>query len=245
MKLGNAITPGLAITAVSIASAAEWQVKPVIDRNSPFLFVFDLDSTLVALETIDELAEMAGVQDVVRQITKEAMEGRMDFEQALRKRSKLLKGMNAEDCWKKIRSNLQFNPGAQALVPLFSQQGINYHMAIVSGGFLPIAEDVRRVLGMDYAFANTLETDADGLFTGELINDIMTPQRKRTLLLELAAKHSVPPCNVFAMGDGANDIPMIKEAGVGIAYCAKQVLRDAAQYHIDTPDLTQIIQFLQ
>lgn len=229
---------------VSSLDGHETWVKPVVQFDKPFLFVFDLDSTLIKLETIDELAEMAGVKDVVRKITKEAMEGRMNFEEALRARSKLLKGLYAEACWTKLASEVQFNEGAEKLVPILKNKGIEFKTAIVSGGFFPLADVIKERLGMDYAFANRLDTDEDGMFNGDLVGDIMTPERKRSLMFELAEKHSVPHCNIFAMGDGANDIPMITSAGVGVAYCAKPVLRQAAKYRLDLRDLTLMLTLL-
>lgn len=215
--------------------------KPNLRFDKPFLFVFDLDSTLIKLETIDELAQMAGVKEVVRNITKEAMEGRMNFEEALRARSKLLKGLDADSCWTKLASEVQFNTGAEKIVTSLKEKHIEFKTAIVSGGFLPLAELVRKRLCMDYAFANTLATDTAGRFSGDLIGNIMTPERKRTLMLELAEKHGIPHCNIFAIGDGANDVPMITSAGVGVAYCAKPVLRAAAKYRLDNTDLTLML----
>lgn len=200
--------------------------KPKIDTTQPFLFIFDLDSTLIRLETIDELAESAGVQETVKEITKKAMEGQMDFEEALRTRSMLLKGLDATNCWKKIWAKVKFNEGAEKMVEEAKSRGLTITTAIVSGGFLPIAEQVRQHISMDYAFANTLSIDPSGKFSGHLEGTIMTPAQKKLVMLQLAEKHGVPECNVFAIGDGANDIPMVTCAGVGIAYCAKQALRD-------------------
>lgn len=161
------------------------------------------------------------------------MQGELDFEQALRTRSSLLKGLIAEDCWCAIKKNVVYNKGALNIPELLKKLGISSRTAIVSGGFEPIAEHVRKFIGMDFAFANNLKVDDGGAFTGELVGQVITPIEKKNVMDRLAEQYNIPRSNIIAIGDGANDKIMIKSAGVGVAYNAKAALKSCTPYRFD------------
>lgn len=166
----------------------------------------------------------------------------MDFEEALRARALLLRGLDAEDCWARIGERIAYNRGATALLPALGPLGIRFTATIFSGGFREIMERAGRELGFDSGMANRLEVDAAGRFTGRLTGTIMTPLNKRLFMQQLAEQHGVPACNVVCMGDGANDIPMIEAAGVGVAYNGKPLVRERARYRLDHPDLSLLLE---
>lgn len=172
------------------------------------------------------------------------MEGQVDFETALRERVKLLSGLDANEAWTKIKDNITFNVGARDLIPRLKSSGLTFHTAVLSGGFIPIAEHVRDALGFNYCAANSLSVDVNGKLTGELEGLIMSPKQKRDTTLELAERYGVPKSNIVAVGDGANDLLMISAAGVGIAYMAKPIVRKQARYRLDQPDLSLINDFI-
>lgn len=211
-----------------------------VDRWMRRLVVFDMDSTLIQQEVIDELAALAGVGDEVKKITEAAMRGELNFFESLKARVALLKGHNAEELFAKVKENLILTPGAKRLCSTLKKLG--YKMAVISGGFLPVAQEVQKHLGLDYAFANTLEVEEQtGLLTGCTAGPVVTPQRKRALLATIA---NVEGCNVnqtVAVGDGSNDIPMLNAAGLGIAFCAKPKVQAAAEYRINQHDLSTVL----
>jgi phosphoserine phosphatase SerB len=211
-----------------------------VERWNRRLIVFDMDSTLIQQEVIDELAKLAGVETKVKEITDRAMSGEIDFFGSLKERVALLKGHNAEQLFSHVKKNLIFTPGAKQLCSTL--KGLGYKMAVISGGFLPVAREVQRVLGLDYAFANTLEVDhKTGLLTGCTVGPVVTPQRKRALLSMIAEVEGCEIKQTIAVGDGANDIPMLCTAGLGVAFCAKPKVQDVAKFRVNTLDLSTVL----
>ncbi len=204
-------------------------VDAVIQPDSIFrtrrrLVVFDMDSTIVDGEVIDELAKAAGVERHVTEITERAMRGELDFKQALEERVRMLKGLREEDL-ARVASSLRLTPGAYDLVTTLKQMG--FRLALISGGFTFFTDKLKRDLGFDHAFANELEI-ADGELTGRVVGPVIDMERKAQILSELAAKEGLSLHEVVAVGDGANDRIMIKNAGLGIAFNAKDILKKVA-----------------
>lgn len=210
-------------------------------RRSKRLVVFDMDSTLIQQEVIDEIAKHAGVSDEVKKITEEAMCGRLDFSQSLARRVALLEG-TPESVFDKVIAGLVYTKGAKLLTHTLKKLG--YRLAVISGGFTKITEHVRRELGLDFDYANTLEVGPDGCFTGRTEGPIVTAQRKADLLLTIAQQERITLDQVIAVGDGANDLPMLGTAGLGIAFNAKPAVQAAAQFRINTPSLTAVLYLL-
>eukprot|EP00442_Polarella_glacialis_P001770 CAMPEP_0115151278 /NCGR_PEP_ID=MMETSP0227-20121206/65506_1 /TAXON_ID=89957 /ORGANISM="Polarella glacialis, Strain CCMP 1383" /LENGTH=899 /DNA_ID=CAMNT_0002561737 /DNA_START=48 /DNA_END=2748 /DNA_ORIENTATION=- len=210
-----------------------------IERWGRRMVVFDMDSTLIQQEVIDELAKQCGVEDVVGEITERAMRGELDFHQSLRERVALLKGHNSEKLFNSVIRQLVYTPGALQLCRTLKRLG--YKMAVISGGFMPCAREVQRTLGLDYAFANTLETDRDGLLTGQTVGAVVTPHRKQALLAMIAQVEGCQLRQTIAVGDGSNDIPMLNSAGLGVAYCAKPKVQAAAEFRVNNKDLSTVL----
>ncbi|WP_457550288.1 phosphoserine phosphatase SerB [Archaeoglobus sp.] len=188
------------------------------------LIVFDMDSTLVDAEIIDEIAKYAGVEEEVKKITEKAMRGEMDFETALIERVRLLKGLPVE-VLEKIYRNIKLTEGAKELIQALKKAG--YKVAVVSGGFTYFTDKLKEELGLDYAFGNELEIE-DGKLTGRIKGRIIDAEEKARIIEEIAKKEGISKENVVAVGDGANDRIMIENAGLGIAFNAKEVLKDVA-----------------
>lgn len=211
-----------------------------VERWMRRLVVFDMDSTLIQQEVIDELAKMAGVEEQVKAITEAAMRGELDFFGSLKSRVALLKGHKADELFASVKKNLIYTPGAKKLCTTLRSLG--YKMAVISGGFLPVAKEVQRHLGLDYAFANTLEVDeTTGLLTGQTSGPVVTPQRKRALLATIANIEGCEVQQTIAVGDGANDIPMLNAAGLGIAFCAKPKVQAVSEVRINQMDLSTVL----
>lgn len=211
-----------------------------VDRWMRRLIVFDMDSTLIQQEVIDELAKLAGVEVEVKAITEAAMRGELDFFGSLKSRVALLKGHKADALFAHVKANLIYTPGAKKLCSTLRKLG--YKMAVISGGFLPVAREVQKYLGLDYAFANTLEVDeTTGLLTGRTSGPVVTPQRKRALLATIANIEGCEVQQTIAVGDGANDIPMLNAAGLGIAFCAKPKVQEATEFRINQKDLSTVL----
>lgn len=209
-------------------------------RRSKRLVVMDMDSTLIRIEVIDELARAAGVHKEVAAITERAMQGEMNYDESLRQRVALLKGLSAA-ALDKIASELPLTDGAETLVAVLKRLG--YRLAIISGGFSRAADALKRRLGVDYAFSNNLEIEG-GALTGRVIGPIVNAQRKAELLEIIAQLEGVVLDQVIAVGDGANDILMLEKAGLGIAFHAKTKLREAADTSISGAGLDAILYLL-
>ena len=209
-------------------------------RRNRRLVVFDMDSTLIEAEVIDELARLAGVGDQVSAITERAMRGEIDFSESFRARMALLHGLS-EDALEKVARGLKITEGAEHLVATLRTLG--YKTAILSGGFTYFARHLQARLGIDYIHANELDI-ADGVVTGKVVGAIVDGARKADLLRELAAEQNIDLQQVIAVGDGANDLPMLSIAGLGIAFRAKPLVKQSAEQSISTLGLDAILYLL-
>jgi len=211
-----------------------------IFRRNRRLVVFDMDSTLIDAEVIDELAIEAGVGQQVAEITEAAMQGKLDFKQSFEQRLALLEGLDAS-VLQKIAQRLQLNEGAEHLISTLKKLG--YKTAIVSGGFSFFGEYLQEILGVDYVYANQLDIE-NGKVTGRVKGDIIDGQRKADLLRELAERDGLMLEQVIAVGDGANDLPMLDIAGLGIAFRAKPLVEASAKQAISSLGLDGILYLL-
>ena len=193
-------------------------------RSRKRLVVFDMDGTIVDEEIIDELAKVAGVGKAVSEITAKGMSGEMDFEESLKKRIELLKGL-PEEVLSKIRDEMRLTPGTEELI--FALKSMGYKIALISGGFTYFTDALKERLGFDYAYGNELVIK-DGRVSGEIRGQIIDSKRKADIMVDLAKKEKIERENIVAVGDGANDQIMIENAGLGIAFNAKDVLKKAA-----------------
>lgn len=216
-----------------------FQLDSIYRRNRR-LAVFDMDSTLIEVEVIDELAKAAGVGAQVTAITDRAMRGEIDFRESFKKRLALLKGL-PESVLKEIADNLPLTEGAENLFAELKKLG--YRTAILSGGFSYFANKLQTKLGIDYVYANELEI-VDGKLTGEAVEPIVDAQRKADLLKELARKENISLEQTIAVGDGANDLPMLGLAGLGVAFRAKPLVKRSAKQAISTLGLDGILYLL-
>lgn len=205
------------------------------------LCVMDMDSTLIAIECIDEIADMMGLKPQVADITEAAMRGELDFAASLRKRVALLKGLPESALQRVIDERLTFNPGAQAWINACKQHGIK--TMVVSGGFTFFANHVKQTLGLDYAVSNTLEI-VDGKLTGQVLGDIVDAQRKADELVKLRDALGLTASQTIAIGDGANDLKMMAVAAVGVAYHAKPVVQEQAMHALNVVGLDGVTHLL-
>jgi len=194
------------------------------------LCVMDMDSTLISIECIDEIADMMGIKPQISAITEAAMRGELDFASSLRKRVGLLKGLPESALQRVVDERLQFNPGAQAWINVCKNNNIK--TMVVSGGFTFFAQYVKNTLGLDYAVSNTLEI-VDGQLTGNIVGDIVDAQRKADELIKLRDQLGLQAHQTIAIGDGANDLVMMSVAGIGVAYHAKPVVQEKATYALN------------
>jgi phosphoserine phosphatase len=211
-----------------------------IFRRNRRLVVFDMDSTLIDAEVIDELAIEAGVGQQVAEITEAAMQGKLDFKQSFEQRLALLEGLDAS-VLQKIAQRLQLNEGAEHLISTLKKLG--YKTAIISGGFSFFGEYLQEILGVDYVYANQLDIE-NGKVTGRVKGNIIDGQRKADLLRELAERDGLMLEQVIAVGDGANDLPMLDIAGLGIAFRAKPLVEASAKQAISSLGLDGILYLL-
>lgn len=209
-------------------------------RRNRRLAVFDMDSTLIEAEVIDELAKAHGVGDRVSEITERAMRGELDFSASFKERLALLKGLDVS-VLDEIGASLRLTEGTEVLFAELKRLG--YKTAILSGGFTYFAKQLQARLGIDYVFANELEV-VDGKCTGVAIEPIVNAQRKADLLRELAAKEGLSLDQTIAVGDGANDLPMLAIAGLGVAFRAKPLVKQSAKQAISTLGLDGVLYLL-
>lgn len=206
-------------------------------RKNRKLVVFDMDSTLIQAEVIVELAKLAGVGEEVQKITESAMAGEMDFKESFRQRVALLKGLREEQLIK-ITRELPLTEGADLVTKTLKRLG--YKMGILSGGFTFVGEYLKDLLGFDYVYANDLEIK-DGVVTGEVCGEIVDGKQKACLLREIAQRENISIEQTIAVGDGANDLPMISIAGLGVAFHAKPIVREKASNSISTMGLDGLL----
>lgn len=210
-------------------------------RRMRRLICFDMDSTLIQTECIDELARRHGVGDKVAAITERAMHGEIDFKESFTERVALLKGLDVS-VMKDIAENLPITEGTDRLMSVLKTCG--YKIAILSGGFTFFGEYLQRKFGIDYVYANELEVGDDGKLTGRYVGEIVDGRRKADLLKLLAMTEKVNIEQTIAVGDGANDLPMLMEAGLGIAFHAKPRVKESTQQSLSTIGLDGILYFL-
>ena len=201
------------------------------------LCVMDVDGTLILEEVIDLLGREAGREEEISQITSWAMRGELDFESSLSKRVSLLEGLPVS-VFDKVFNTIHLTSNAQEFISILQKNGIL--VGLVSGGFTPIVETLAKSLGITYFSANQFEVKA-GLLTGKLIGQIISPQVKKETLEKWREKLKLPKERTIAIGDGANDLLMLKSAGLGIAFCAKEVLKKEIPHHVDKRDFLELL----
>ncbi|WP_173267607.1 phosphoserine phosphatase SerB [Streptococcus sp. 714] len=201
------------------------------------LCVMDVDGTLILEEVIDLLGREAGREEEISQITSRAMRGELDFESSLRKRVSLLAGLPVS-VFEKVFNSIHLSPNAQKFVSILEKNAIL--VGLVSGGFSPIVERLAKSLGITYFSANQLEVK-DGFLTGELVGAIISPEVKQATLEKWRKELQLPRERTVAIGDGANDLLMLESAGIGVAFCAKEVLKKEIPNHVDKRDFVEVL----
>ena len=242
MRLSGELASSVEFQAELLKLADHSGFDVSLQRDSVFrrnrrLVAFDMDSTLIAEEVMDELAKRHGVGAEVVAITDAAMAGQLDFKESFRRRAALLKGMPLE-VLHDVAESVALNTGAHRLIKALKHFG--YTIAVFSGGFQYVGEHLQQRLGIDYVYANELEV-VDGLMTGEVLGDIVDAQGKADLLQKIAAKEGISLAQTIAVGDGANDLPMLQQAGLGVAYHAKTIVRESAKHSISNFGLDAIL----
>ncbi len=231
------ISPGLVVNVAT----------PKLKLSDFKLIAFDMDSTLINIECVDEIADAAGRKAEVAAITEAAMRGEIsDYKESLRQRVTLLKGVSVASMDEVYRTRLRLNPGAARLVRACKDAGLK--VLLVSGGFTFFTDRIRDELGIDYTRSNVLET-TDGLLTGRMVDqpwgDICDGEEKRKMLLETCGQLGISPRQAIAMGDGANDLPMMGEAGLSVAYHAKPRVREQAMVAINEGGLDRLLELVK
>jgi len=215
---------------------------PKDKRLSDFgLVVMDMDSTLINIECIDEIADMQGLKPQVAAITEAAMRGELDFAESLRRRVALLEGLDEHALQRVYDERLKLNPGAEIMLARLKEHGIR--TLLVSGGFVFFTERLKPRLGLNFTHANTLEI-LNGKLTGKVLGKIVDAQGKADWLVKIREELELKPGQVIAMGDGANDLKMLEQAGLSIAYHAKPVVRKQASYALNFVGLDGLINLL-
>lgn len=229
----------------SLRSDYQFDINVIAEQFDPSaakLLVMDMDSTLISIECVDEIADFINVKPQVAEITESAMSGEIDFEDSLRQRVLLLKGLEVEALEKVYQQRLQLNPGADIMLSKLKQAGIK--TALVSGGFTFFTERLKQRLGLDFTMANLLG-EHKGRLTGEVDGEIYGAQAKADFLLAHCKKLSILPSQVIAMGDGANDLLMMNEAGLSIAYHGKPKIQQEAMTALNYCGLEGVLGLLQ
>ena len=201
------------------------------------LCVMDVDGTLILEEVIDLLGREAGCEEEIAQLTSQAMRGELDFESSLRKRVSLLEDLSIS-VFDKVFNSIHLSPNAQEFISILQKNGIL--VGLVSGGFTPIVERLAKSLGIAYFSANQLEVK-EGLLTGKLVGQIINPEVKKDTLEQWREELKLSKDRTVAIGDGANDLLMLKSAGLGIAFCAKEVLKKEIPNHVDKRDFLEVL----
>ncbi len=226
-------------TAKTLSVDISFQAEGLF-RRTKRLIVLDMDSTLIQNEVINEFARQKGVFNEVARITEKAMLGEIDFNESLEQRCNLIKGINDRDI-DQAYNKLELTPGAEELCYVLKKLG--YKIAIISGGFLKIAEKLKSRLGLDFAYANRMEFK-DGEFTGKIIAPYLDAQRKADLLDVISQQENIELDQVIAIGDGANDLLMLEKAGLGIAFNAKPIVQAQADFSLSQKNLRNIFYLL-
>ena len=210
-------------------------------RRSKRLVVFDMDSTLIAQEVIDEVARAVGCYDRVADLTARAMRGELEFHEAFAARVALLRGARFDEVVARVAPTLEFTPGAVELIRVLKKLG--YKLAVISGGFKAFVDPIVELLGLDHAFSNELDVE-DGVLTGRVRGEIIDRQGKADLMAEVARAEGIQLDQVMAVGDGANDITMLERAGLGVAFNAKKTVQDAAQVAVNQSNMASLLYLL-
>ncbi len=210
--------------------------------NDVRLVISDMDSTLINIECVDEIADFAGVKAQVAAITEEAMRGELDFAASLTQRVATLEGLDESVLGKVYEERLSPNPGAETLIAGLKQRGVKF--ALVSGGFTFFTDRLKQRLGLDYTRANVLEKE-EGRLTGRILGHIVDAAAKAAFLNELCKELGISPKQVIAMGDGANDLKMLTAAGLGVAYRAKPTVQEQSDVVLNHSHLDAVLHFLQ
>lgn len=218
----------------------DYVLQPVATRAKKLL-ISDMDSTMIAQECIDELADLVGKKAEVSAITARAMNGELDFKAALRERVALLKGLREADLLHVYHERITLMPGARTLIQTLKKRGC--YSVLVSGGFTFFTERVAHAIGFDAQEANQLEVE-NGALTGRVVEPILDKESKREALLRIAGERSIPIEETLSLGDGANDLPMLLAAGLGVAYHAKPAVRAQAHAQITHNDLSALLYVL-
>jgi phosphoserine phosphatase len=240
MSTEQEISPGLVVRGFT----------PPLPISRFKLIAFDMDSTLINIECVDEIGAAVGMKEQIAAITEAAMRGEIaDYKESLRRRVKLLRGVTVADLERVYVERLQLNPGARELVAACKAAGMK--VLLVSGGFTFFTDRVRDTLGIDYTRSNVLEVESGpncGQLTGRMVDqewgDICDGAEKRKMFLETCAKLGISPTEAIAMGDGANDLPMMGEAGLSVAYHAKPKVREQAMVQINSGGLDRLLEIL-
>ena len=201
------------------------------------LCVMDVDGTLILEEVIDLLGREVGCEEEIAQLTSRAMRGELDFESSLIKRVSFLEGLPVS-VFEKVFNTIHLSPNAQEFISILQKNGIL--VGLVSGGFIPIVERLAKSLGIAYFSANQLEVK-DGLLTGKLVGQIISPEVKKETMEKWREELKLPKERTIAIGDGANDLLMLKSAGLGIAFCAKEILKKEIPNHVDKRDFLEVL----
>ncbi|MCM2356510.1 MAG: phosphoserine phosphatase SerB, partial [Arenimonas sp.] len=226
-------------------------IQPPLNLRDFKLIAFDMDSTLINIECVDEIADAAGRKEEVAAITEAAMRGEIaDYKESLRRRVALLRGVTVADMEQVYTQRLQLNPGAERLVRTLKEAGLK--ILLVSGGFTFFTDRIRDRLGIHYTRSNVLEIESGpncGQLTGRMVDqpwgDICDGDEKRRMLLQTCAQLGITPRQAIAVGDGANDLPMMGEAGLSVAYHAKPKVREQAMVSIETGGLDRLLEVLR
>ncbi|MDO9011486.1 MAG: phosphoserine phosphatase SerB [Gallionella sp.] len=236
-------TPHDDIAAYCLAHQIDYGFMPEGKTLAGFgLVVMDMDSTLISIECIDEIADMQGLKPEVAAITESAMRGEIDFAESLRRRVALLEGLDEVALQRVYDERLKLNPGAEFMLAALKKYNIK--TLLVSGGFLFFTERLKPRLGLDYTHANTLEI-VGGKLTGRVLGEILDAQGKAEWLLKIRDQLGLKPEQVIAMGDGANDLKMMAQAGISIAYHAKPVVRAQASYAFNFVGLDGLVRLFK
>ncbi len=238
-ELNEAYTSGASLKELSQKYNIDLALLPS-HFQSPKLVVFDMDSTLIKAEVIDELAVEAGIGEKVKHITERAMQGELNFDESLKARVALLQGLS-ESALQKVYERIFLNPGVEECLKTLHKHGIK--TAIASGGFLYFARLFAARLRMDFVFANELEI-LHGKLSGKIHGDILNAQKKADILNQLTKQLHLNSSQVVAVGDGANDLPMLRAAGLGVAFHAKEKVQNEASALINFGTMETLIDFL-
>ncbi|ODV63551.1 phosphoserine phosphatase [Ascoidea rubescens DSM 1968] len=207
-------------------------------RKTQKLIVFDMDSTLIYQEVIELIASYANVEEEVKRITTSAMNGEIDFKESLRQRVLLLKGIDSTEIWDELKYRIQITNGAKEFCYGIKKKN-NCKLAVLSGGFLPLANYIKEQLNLDYAFANVLE-EVDGKLSGRTVGEIVDGDKKAELLIQIAQENNIGFEDIVAVGDGANDLKMMSKAGFGIAWNAKPKVQGLAPSCLNSTSLKDV-----